>query len=65
MPCYVKNPILLVTSGCLRTVCINCRIDVRVTPRPGMGTARCDEVLRNLPRTASPSTLAPHVLEPA
>ena len=54
MPCYAKNPVLLYTSGCLRTVCIHCRIDVRLSPFPADGTEPCEEVLRNLPPTAVP-----------
>ena len=56
MPCYAKNPVLLFTSGCHRTVCIHCRIDVRMSPLPESGTEPCEEALRNLPpAAASPS----------
>ena len=51
MPCYAKNPVLLYTSGCLRTVCIHCRVDVRLSPLPETGTEPCTEVLRSFPTT--------------
>ena len=61
MPCYAKNPVLLFTSACRRTVCVHCRIDVRMSPLPETGTEPCEEVLRNLPAsTVSPlCTLSP------
>ena len=59
MPCYAKNPVLLFTSGCSRTVCIHCRIDVRLSPLPETGTAPCEEVLRNLPPAAASPPCAP------
>ena len=49
MPCYAKNPVLLITSGCRRTVCIHCRIDVQVSRHAETGPVQCEEVLRNLP----------------
>ncbi len=53
MPCYAKNPVLLFTSGCRRTVCIHCRVDVRMPLFDETGTAPCEVVLRNLPPAAA------------
>lgn len=35
MTCYALNPVLLYTTGCLRTVCIHCRIEFRLTRLTG------------------------------
>jgi hypothetical protein len=53
MPCYAKNPVLLFTTGCHRTVCIHCRVEVRIASPAETGSAPCEEVPCNLPPAAS------------
>jgi hypothetical protein len=47
MTCYALNPVLLYTTGCLRTVCIHCRIDFRLSRLLVGDSPWIEEVLRN------------------
>jgi len=53
MQCYAKNPALLSSADCHRTVCIHCRIDFSPPVLTGGGPLPWMATLRTPPKPAA------------